>query len=233
MITFGIAILFSGGNRLSISEAFTSLSIMGLIYGPMMALSHELPFAIGAIPCFDRMQEFLELCSTYEGEVSLRGASTEATGSTALIPGLEEPLFAITEGNVTVKSKDEPLIAHANLKILPGSFNVVAGKVAAGKSVLLRALMGQLQISGDARVRTSNIAYCAQTPWIITGTAKENIIGESEKDEIWYRTVVTACGLDRDFDDFSQGDAVPVGSKGISLSGGQKSRIVSSPLLGV
>lgn len=225
IITFGVAILFSHGARLSISEAFTSLSIMSLIIGPLTNLAQSFPFAIASLPCFERIQDFIELSSAYEARVGLLGGSTEVTATVPLLPGFDEPLFATKHANITVKSRDEPLIKDASLAVLPGSFNVVAGKVAAGKSVLLRALMGQLQMSGDARVRTCNIAYCAQTPWIITGTAKENIIGKSPRDEAWYRTVVAACALDRDFGEFPQGDSVPIGSKGISLSGGQKQRL--------
>ncbi|KAJ6782693.1 hypothetical protein PWT90_02455 [Aphanocladium album] len=226
-ITFGIAILFSGGAHLSISEAFTSLSILGLIMGPLQTLTHTFPFTMAALPCFERIQDFIESCSAYEARVSVLGASTAIASPEAepLLPGLGQPLFALNKTNVSVKAGKEPLIQDATLQILPGTFNVVAGKVGTGKTTLLRALLGQLELSGDVRIRTANVAYCAQIPWLITGTAKENIICKSNMDEAWYRTVVTACGLDRDFSDLPRGDGTPIGSKGVSLSGGQKQRI--------
>lgn len=226
-ISFGIAIMMSKtGERLTISDAFTSMNLLFLIVNPIAMISHMYPFIVGALPCFVRIQEFLKLCSAYEERVALLGASGElAPSEEALLPGFEEPIFAIDKANVTSKTADEPLIKDATVKILPRTFNVVAGKVGTGKSVLLQALLGQLPISGDAKVRTSNVAYCAQTPWITSGTAKDNIVAKSEPDEPWYKTVVTACGLDRDFQDFAKGDATTVGTKGVSLSGGQKQRI--------
>ncbi|OAA69268.1 ABC transporter, transmembrane domain, type 1 [Akanthomyces lecanii RCEF 1005] len=225
-ITFGIALLATkAGERLSVAEAFTSMSIMNLIIGPVSMMAHMYPFIIAALPCFVRIQDFLRLCSDYESRVALLGSAPELPRSEDLLPSFGEPIFSTTNANVTAKSKKEPLIKDANLRILPETFNIVAGKVGSGKSVLLQALLGQLNVSGDAKVRTSNVAYCSQQPWIISGTAKDNIICKSEWDETWYKTVVTACGLDRDFEDFPQGDATAVGTKGVSLSGGQKQRI--------
>ncbi|KAH8710451.1 ABC transporter atnG [Beauveria bassiana] len=225
-LTFGIAILLTkAGERLSVAEAFTSISIMNLIIGPISLMAHMYPFIIAALPCFVRIQEFLKLCSDYEARVALLGSSTQLSAVEDLLPELAEPIPSITNGNVNAKSREEPLLQDATLKILPQTFNVVAGKVGSGKSVLLQALLGQLNISGDTKVRTSNVAYCSQQPWIISGTAKDNIVCKSEPDEAWYNAVVTACGLDRDFEDFPQGDATAVGTKGVSLSGGQKQRI--------
>lgn len=195
---------------------------------PLQTLTHNFPFAIAALPCFERIQDFIELCSAYDARVSLLGASGELTSSDteALLPGFGRPLFSLQNANVSVKSSEDAIIKDANLSILPGSFNMVVGKVGTGKTTLLRALLGQVTVSGEARIRTSNIAYCPQTPWLFTGTAKDNIIGKSTEDENWYTAVVTACSLDRDFDDLPLGDATPIGSKGVSLSGGQKQRIV-------
>ncbi|XWX00244.1 hypothetical protein V2A60_008264 [Cordyceps javanica] len=225
-ITFGIAILSTpAGQRLSIAEAFTSISIMNLIIGPIAMMGAMYPFIIASLPCFVRIQEFLKLCSDYEARVALLGSSTELSATQDLLPGLGEPIFSLTNADITAKSKEEPLIKNATLEILPDSFNVVAGKVGAGKSVLLQALLGQLNVSGEAKLRTSNVAYCSQQPWIISGTVKDNIVCKPEPDESWYKAVVTACGLDRDLEDFPQGDATTVGTKGVSLSGGQKQRI--------
>lgn len=225
-ITFGIAILMlKPGERLSIADAFTSMSIMDLIIGPITMMAHMIPFIIAAFPCFTRIQDFLTLCSDYEARVALAGSSSELSTAEELLPEFGEPVFSLKDATVTAKSKEEPLLKNATLRILPKTFNIVAGKVGTGKSVLLQALLGQLRITGDAKVRTSNVAYCAQQPWIVSGTAKDNIVSNSPPDEPWYKTVVSACGLDRDFEDFAQGDATTVGTKGVSLSGGQKQRV--------
>lgn len=48
----------------------------------------------------------------------------------------------------------------------------------------------------------------------------------------WYKSVVKACALDRDFEELEAGELSLVGSKGVSLSGGQKARVVSADLEG-
>ena len=73
---------------------------------------------------------------------------------------------------------------------------------------------------------SSAAAYCAQTAWLVNETVRQNILGKSNYDEAWYDSVTKACALDHDFQQFPKGDLSLVGSKGISLSGGQKNRVV-------
>lgn len=54
---------------------------------------------------------------------------------------------------------------------------------------------------------------------------RENIIGEDQFDEAWYHRVLWACGLFEDLSTMKKGDQTPIGSKGVSLSGGQKNRL--------
>lgn len=46
-------------------------------------------------------------------------------------------------------------------------------------------------------------------------------------DKVWYQTVISSCGLERDITRLRQGDQTPVAGNGMTLSGGQKQRIVS------
>jgi ATP-binding cassette subfamily C (CFTR/MRP) protein 1 len=104
----------------------------------------------------------------------------------------------------------------------------IIGPVASGKSTFLKALLGEIPVSqGSVRVRTnSNIAFCDQTPWLLNASARDNVIGYSHTDNIWYDTVIQACCLEADFESFPDGDASIIGTKGITLSGGQKQRLV-------
>ncbi|TKA78197.1 hypothetical protein B0A49_05202 [Cryomyces minteri] len=72
---------------------------------------------------------------------------------------------------------------------------------------------------------SDSIAYCAQSPWLRNLTLRENILGESAFNRVWYGTVTRTCGLQTDFSTLRKGDETMVGTKGISLSGGQKNRI--------
>ena len=61
---------------------------------------------------------------------------------------------------------------------------------------------------------------------IISGTVKQNILFYSGYDESLYKRVVDYASLKADFDQFPDADNTLVGEKGITLSGGQKARIV-------
>ena len=61
---------------------------------------------------------------------------------------------------------------------------------------------------------------------IISGTVRQNILFYSEYNESIYRRVVNCASLEADFEQFPDTDNTIVGEKGITLSGGQKERIV-------
>lgn len=104
---------------------------------------------------------------------------------------------------------------------------IVAGPVGCGKSTFLKGLLGETpKISGHVYVPSSQIAYCDQTPWVINGSIRDNIIATTEFDDIWYQRVIHACALDIDIRRMPEGDQTVVGSKGVKLSGGQKQRLV-------
>jgi ABC-type multidrug transport system fused ATPase/permease subunit len=70
-----------------------------------------------------------------------------------------------------------------------------------------------------------SVAYCAQQPWLVNDTIRQNILFASPYNEERYKAVILACSLERDLQILDHGDETPVGEKGISLSGGQKQRI--------
>lgn len=123
------------------------------------------------------------------------------------------------------------------------TLTLILGPVGCGKSTLLKALLGELSdFDGSIQTRFSGaVTFCDQTPWlpnemvreIICGKSAQdiNVIGEKEmgQDADWYRRIINACALERDIAMWPQGDQTTVGSKGISISGGQKQRLVSSP----
>ena len=56
---------------------------------------------------------------------------------------------------------------------------------------------------------------------------QDNIVFEYPFDQERYDAVVEACALNPDFDSLEDGDLTEIGSKGVSLSGGQKARFAS------
>lgn len=122
------------------------------------------------------------------------------------------------------------VLCDISMRVEFGSLNMILGPVGAGKSILLKAILGEIPlISGSISVAASRIAYCAQSPWLVNATIQENItcsdVGTAI-DENWYRTVVHACALDQDLQQLPDSDRTIIGSRGVTLSGGQKQRVV-------
>lgn len=116
-------------------------------------------------------------------------------------------------------------LKNINVKVESGQLLAVIGPVGSGKSSFLSAILGELPACGGEINMQGNIAFANQVPWVFAGSIRENILFGEEYDQSWYSNVVYACGLERDFELFPNGDTTLVGERGVTLSGGQKARV--------
>ncbi|KAL2617380.1 hypothetical protein AAZV13_08G181400 [Glycine max] len=118
-----------------------------------------------------------------------------------------------------------PTLRKVNFEIKWGQTVAVCGPVGAGKTSLLYAILGEIpKISGIVSV-CGTLAYVSQTPWIQSGTIRDNILYGKPMDETRYGYTIKVCALDKDIDGFRHGDLTEIGQRGINMSGGQKQRI--------
>jgi ATP-binding cassette subfamily C (CFTR/MRP) protein 1 len=229
---------------MSISNAFTSVSILGLVVSPLASLFGRFPMFIGTTANLERIQKYLEQCGEKSGpgkddlfkddldeEEESHIGNGSVSNQTASHTGPSEDLAIMTHNACfSLKPDVEPILRDVNVHLKRSSLTIITGKVGSGKSIMLKALLGELHTTGTMSRMTSTAAYCAQTAWLVNDTVRQNILGESKWDEAWYESVVNACALDHDFHQFPKGDLSLVGSKGISLSGGQKNRVVRTAI---
>ncbi|RAH75359.1 ATP-binding cassette glutathione S-conjugate transporter YCF1 [Aspergillus aculeatinus CBS 121060] len=117
------------------------------------------------------------------------------------------------------------VIENINFSARKGELSCIVGRVGAGKSSLLQALLGDLwRTEGEVVVR-GRIAYVAQQAWVMNASVRENIVFGHRWDPQFYELTVAACALTDDFKNLPDGDQTEVGERGISLSGGQKARL--------
>ncbi|KAE9537850.1 hypothetical protein AGLY_005822 [Aphis glycines] len=134
----------------------------------------------------------------------------------------------VTFINVSAKwtaSQENNTLENIHLIIKPNRLVAIVGRVGAGKSSLLQAILQELPlIKGSISLR-GVVSYASQEPWLFAGSVKQNILFGSPMDKKRYDKVIEVCALKLDLEQFPHGDRTIVGEKGISLSGGQKSRI--------
>ena len=132
----------------------------------------------------------------------------------------------------------EPLIRQASLQLGGGEVLGVVGPSGAGKTTLVRLLVGSLiPTAGHVRLdgadvnawsgadRGRYVGYLPQTVELFAGTVRDNIarLGEAEDEE-----VVTAAKLAGAHDTvlrLPNGYDTPIGTGGVPISGGQHQRI--------
>lgn len=253
LCAFAIAQLLSGGQQFQAVTAFTSLSLLVIMINPIAELVTAVTNLASALSCLDRIQEFLQkeplkstphlglpLCENDGVGPGTDLARTEMTHEPAISTSISlaqfepprpeniaSPLIRVV-GGVFGYEDDKAILKDINIQVYPSSLLLVVGPVGSGKSTLLRSLLGETRIIAGTLecVAPKQFAYCDQEPWILNTSIKQNILGVNAYDDERYQRVLDACQLRRDLDELPMGDETMAGSKGMSLSGGQKARIV-------
>ncbi|KAJ3117057.1 Multidrug resistance-associated protein 1, partial [Physocladia obscura] len=118
-----------------------------------------------------------------------------------------------------------PLFKNLNLKVAAFKLTAIVGTVGSGKSSLLSAIVGDMERVNGTLETYGSIALCQQQPWLMSTTIQQNILFGSSLDVQKLAETIRVCGLDIDIQQFKNGLETHVGENGITLSGGQKSRV--------
>ncbi|CAG2111667.1 unnamed protein product, partial [Medioppia subpectinata] len=120
---------------------------------------------------------------------------------------------------------NDSVLKNINIEIERQSLVAVVGRVGAGKSSLLSALLGDMERSEGSVNVSGRTAYCPQQAWIQNTTLRQNILFNSKYNPEFYDKVLDSCALRPDLAVLSAEDMTEIGEKGINLSGGQKQRV--------
>eukprot|EP01038_Epipyxis_sp_PR26KG_P009325 gene9325-12563_t len=156
---------------------------------------------------------------------------------TAVKQDVEDPIESKQDQNIELveikPNVDEEIrinrsaqtLIDISFSIKNGSLVAVVGSVGSGKSSLLNALLGEMQITKGNVQLDGTVAYCDQRPWILNDTLRNNVLFGIPYDEERFDMALYAANLGDDIKVLPGGINTQIGERGINLSGGQKARV--------
>ena len=245
---------FMAGNHLTAQNVFTTLALLGTLQKPVTILfSYELRALFLAATTLERAESFLvdddsnELFSSKKEEDpshlklhsgsfqsnSTSGAKLENESSELQFHSVEpsslkdhscnqsKPFLCLN--NVQFRPWDDS--DNLNLCIPNSQFIGITGPVGCGKSSLFHTILGEIPSAFGQIAHHGRIAYVCQTPWVFSGTVRENIIFGKEFNHDDFQRAIEVCSLKEDLISLPCGDLTYVGEHGVTLSGGQRARV--------
>ncbi|KAG4028259.1 hypothetical protein MFRU_023g00940 [Monilinia fructicola] len=213
--TFAVFVLTTN-TPLTTDIVFPTLTLLNLLTFPLAILPMVITSIIEASVAVKRLTSFFTAEELQPDAVILKGA-IEDDGEESLT--IRDASFSWD------RNSDRNVLQDIHFSAHKGELTCIVGRVGAGKSSFLQALLGDLwKVKGQVVVH-GKTAYVAQQPWVMNATVKENILFGHRFDPNFYDKTVRACALTEDFAQLPDGDETEVGERGISLSGGQKARL--------
>lgn len=233
------------GHELEAAQVFSSLALFNCLRMPLSMI----PRLMGRIPdamiSLNRIQAFLSIQESKDiiqdrkleeavkfenATFSWSSARTESSTEPFDVKNAlteETPLLENTEQSIPSPSVYEDAFVMKNVNLQLGRRELVAvtGRVGSGKSSLLSALSGEMQLQSGRLIIGGSMAHCTQSPWIMSGTIKQNVLFGKAFNKTKYDEVIKACALLYDLESLPNKSETAIGEKGVNLSGGQKQRL--------
>ncbi|GMS97817.1 hypothetical protein PENTCL1PPCAC_19992 [Pristionchus entomophagus] len=207
--SFSLFVLSDDSHVLTPQIAFVCLTLFNQIRQPMRIVAMLINMTVQAIVSNKRLKEFM--------------SAEERVGIDYETP-IADNAIEMRDASWGWKSGHTDLTS-ISFSARTGSLTVIVGAVGSGKSSLLSAIIGEMELQQGSVALAGRIAYVPQQAWLLNGTVRENVLFGREYEEHLYNQITTACELLADFSILPHGDLTPVGENGVSLSGGQKARI--------
>ncbi|UJR18265.1 hypothetical protein I4U23_005168 [Adineta vaga] len=215
LITFSSSWLF--GQPLNAIDLFTAASIYAVIRSPLLSF---FPIALEKLIqtkiAMKRIDTFIQLQQINQ-QLFLSSKIDDQQQKGRIV--MQNASFSWQDKMICLSSID--------IDIKPGSLVSIIGPIGSGKSSLFYAILGEMnRLNGEINMNGSSISYVSQSAWIFSDTIRANILLDKTFNKERYSNILRACCLDVDINAFGpSSDLTVIGEKGMTLSGGQKTRI--------
>ncbi|MBB6670224.1 ABC transporter ATP-binding protein [Cohnella nanjingensis] len=231
---------FTVGDIALFTSYLSTFSFSVSLFGYMVFQHKRLRIALDRMRILFRPGEEDRIAE--HSEIHLYGeppaAEEPATSEDDRLQRLEVENLAYTYPN------SENGIRDIGFRLERGKFLVVTGRIGAGKSTLVRALLGLLpKADGDIRwngrlvedpavyLKPPKTAYTPQVPRLFSDSLRENITQGREVTPDALDRVVRLAVMEQDLEMLEHGLETPVGPRGVMLSGGQIQRAATARML--
>ncbi|KAJ8119711.1 hypothetical protein ONZ43_g3399 [Nemania bipapillata] len=207
VLTF-FAYTYIAKQPLTVDTAFPALQLFSMLESSLKEIPNLVTVLLNAYVSLDRIETFMAEPDKEENDSDDLTSNVEFQDATFAWP-----------------TNHKLVLKDLNLRFTTG-LSIVCGKVGAGKTALLQAILGELdRVKGGCVLPNEMVGYCAQSPWLQNMSIRDNILFNFPYDPVKYKKVVDACALTPDLASFTHGDLSDIGENGIGLSGGQKARV--------
>ncbi|VEU82578.1 ABC transporter ATP-binding protein [Acholeplasma hippikon] len=226
ILAFVFGSIFIINQEITIGQLITFISYVGILYGPIIAISGVFQQINNATVAVDRYEEIMRLEPVVDNDKQPDHIMTFDT---------------IEFRGVTFKYPFDthPTINDINLTIKNGQTIGVVGPTGSGKSTLIRQLLREFDVtSGNIYIDNKNIkkyvisdirnmvGYVPQAHMLFRRGVDDNIfIGNSSASIDQLKRAIQIADFEKDIAYLSDGLNTKVGEGGATLSGGQKQRL--------
>ncbi|GAB2297789.1 hypothetical protein Dimus_031876 [Dionaea muscipula] len=215
-VTFGVCILVK--TPLTSGTVLSTLATFRILQEPIYNLPELISMIAQTKVSVDRLDDYIR------DEDQEKPVSHPKIKASSVMVDINKAEYAWEASNINLK---KPTInISEKIKINKGDKVAICGSVGSGKSSLLCCILGEIpRMSGTAAKVLGTRAYVPQSPWIQTGTVRDNILFGQKMNVDFYQEVLEGCALNKDVEMWADRDLCVVGERGMNLSGGQKQRI--------
>lgn len=246
LATFAVYSLLHG-STIQADQAFSSLVIIGIIGRPMKLIPKCISLLADARVSCARIEDLMSQAEAFYSPPDDEGAredgmgvqmspltvSATAPSSWRASDAASVSSLSLLEATATRPPADAVVLSRVSLPLAAAATDnsgsnlvVITGDIASGKTALLLAVLGELDIKGRHRGAAlparPMMAYVAHEPWILNASVRDNIFfvappGPSSEEA--YQRALEACCLSVDLDAWADRDGTIIGEKGVNISG--------------